>query len=273
MSGHVIACQGTEGAYSQLAAKKLFPDGSFLYFRNFEAVATAVREDLCEFGVLPIENNTYGSVRDVYRILARQEVSIVRGCRLQIRHQLLANPGAVMSGIRKVYSHEQGLGQCAKFLHTLGDKVSLVPCLNTAVAARMVAESGDMEAAAISSPECADLYGLTVLKRGIADSDHNYTRFLCIAKESCVLPGADRISLIFTLPHRPGALACVLGKFADADMNLLKLESAPIPGRDFEFLFYADVEGSVNDPAVSAILEEIRGMCPDYRFLGNYHEI
>ena len=270
--GLVIACQGIRGAYSQIAAERLFPEGSFLYFRNFDAVARAVREHLCDFGLLPIENNTYGSVKQVYQILGRQDISIVRGYRLRIRHQLLAKPGTRLKDLTAVCSHEQALGQCAAFLHSLGEHVKQVPCLNTAVAARMVAGSEEPGIAAISSPECADLYGLEVLKRRIADSDHNYTRFLCIAKEPRVSGDADRISLILSLPHRPGALAGVLDRFAREHINLWKIESAPIPGRDFEFRFYIDIEGSVRDPKVQGILDSLKADCPEFRFLGNYRE-
>ena len=239
--GLVIACQGIRGAYSQIAAERLFPEGSFLYFRNFDAVARAVREDLCDFGLLPIENNTYGSVKQVYQILGRQDISIVRGYRLRIRHQLLAKPGTRLKDLTAVCSHEQ-------------------------------AGSEEPGIAAISSPECADLYGLEVLKRRIADSDHNYTRFLCIAKEPRVSGDADRISLILSLPHRPGALAGVLDRFAREHINLWKIESAPIPGRDFEFRFYIDIEGSVRDPKVQGILDSLKADCPEFRFLGNYRE-
>ncbi|MDO4619929.1 MAG: prephenate dehydratase [Lachnospiraceae bacterium] len=268
----VIACQGTVGAYSQIAARRLFPDGTFIYFKNFDAVARAVREGMCDFGVLPIENNTFGSVKQVYQLLGRQDISIVRSYKLKIEHQLLAKPGTALKDITSVRSHEQALGQCEQFLHSLGDKVAQIPCLNTAVAARTVAESDDPYCAAISSPECAALYGLEVVKKKIADSNHNYTRFLCIAKKPLLYPGASRISLILSLPHVPGSLAAVLDRFSASGINLLKLESTPIPGRDFEFSFYIDIEGSVEDPRVEQILDDLRNTCPEFRFLGCYLE-
>ncbi len=268
----LVAVQGTKGAYSQLAASGMFPNGTFLYFRTFDAVASAVKEKMCAYGVLPIENNTYGSVKDVYRILRTRDVSIVHASRLRIRHVLLAKERTKLPDVTKIVSHEQALGQCGKFLHSLGDRVSIEACLNTAVAARLVSESGKGDIAAISSEECAGIYGLRVLKRDIADSDYNFTRFLCIAKEPYTEPGADRISLILSLPHVAGSLAKVLGLFADAGINLLKIESTPIPGKDFEFLFYIDLEASSEDRRTAGLLDVVAAMCPSFTFLGCYRE-
>ncbi len=269
----VVACQGIEGAYSQIAAKKLFPEGTFIYFKNFGAVIKAVREGMCDFGILPIENNTFGSVKAVYRLLGKEEVNIIRGYRLKIEHQLLAKAGTKLSEITTIYSHEQALGQCAEFLHSLGEKVAETPCRNTAVAARMVAQSSDPYCAAISSPECAKLYHLKVLKWKTADNDTNYTRFLCIARRKDIYPGANRISMILTLPHTPGALCDILSKFKELNLNLLKLESEPIAGRDFEFCFYIDIEASMKDERVRRLVEELKALCPSFRFLGNYEEL
>lgn len=272
-NGGMIACQGVRGANSQLAADTLFPNGKILYFKNFGAVARAVSEGMCRFGVLPIENNTYGSVKNVYRILGRREVSIVRSMPQKITHVLLMKKGGKPGMIRKVISHEQALGQCSEFLHSLGDKVEEEACLNTAVAARLVAESDDPGIACISAPECAELYGLDIVKRNIADSDRNYTRFLVVAREPDVYPGANRISMILNLQHKPGALAHVLDLFAESGINMLKIESAPIPGRDFEFSFYIDIEASVRDAHVRQILEKLREECAGFTFLGNYEEV
>ncbi len=269
----MVACQGIEGAYSQITAKRLFPEGTFLYFKNFGAVIKAVQQGLCDFGVLPIENNTFGSVKAVYQLLGKEDVNIVRGFRLKIEHQLLAKPGVKLKEINTIYSHEQALGQCSEFLNTLGDKVAQTPCRNTAVAARMVAQSKDPYVACLSSPECAKLYGLEVLKWKAADNDTNYTRFLCIARRKDIYPGADRISMIMTLPHRPGSLCEILEKFKEQKIDLLKLESEPIPGQDFEFRFYMDIHASMRDDNVRAMMKEIKGMCPSFSFLGNYEEL
>ena len=270
--GGMIACQGIAGAYSEITAKHLFPEGTFLYFKNFRAVARAVSEGMCHFGVLPIENNTYGSVREVYKVIGEENVSIVRGFTLRIEHVLLAKAGTKLADVTEIISHEQALGQCAEFLHSLGDKVQVHACLNTAVAARTVAASDNPSLAAISSPDCAELYGLESLKRRIADSSDNYTRFICVAKEAVLYPGANRICLVLTLPHRPGSLAHILSSFADAGINLLKIESAPIPGKDFEFRFFIDLEASLADEASAKVLREVEEICPEFRVLGNFTE-
>ena len=272
-SDGTIACQGIRGANSSLAAQKMFPNGTCLYFKTFEAVADAVMSGMCRFGILPIENNTFGSVRSVYRILQQENVHIVRSESLLIRHCLLAKPGTTLKDVRRIYSHEQAIGQCSRFIRSLGDSVTAFPCLNTAVGARLVSEDPAQDSAAISSPECAQIYGLEVLKDGIMDSDNNHTRFVCISRDTVIYPGAGKISLILSTRHVPGALYEILGEFAALKLNLLKLESAPVPGKDFEFIFYIDIEASAADPAVLAMLSKLSRICPDYVFLGNYSEV
>jgi chorismate mutase/prephenate dehydratase len=269
----MIACQGVEGAYSQMAADKLFPRGNLVYFKTFDAVFDAVKSGLCDFGVLPIENSSYGSVRTVYDLLQVKDVNIVRSARLFIRHALFVKEGVSLSDIRVIYSHEQALGQCSKFLKSLGGKVKVIPCENTAAAAQIAAQSGDPGVAAISSQDCAKLYGLTPLPVSIQDSDNNYTRFICIAKEPIVYAGANRITLILSAEHRPGSLYEVLARLAALDINLIKLESRPIVGHDFDFLFFFECEASVLDPKVVSMLESLEQSCPSFTYLGNYAEV
>lgn len=269
----VIACQGTEGAYAQLAADRMFPRGSIVYFKTTEAVFDAVESGLCQYGILPIENSTYGSVRPVYELIQKKTVNIVRSERLCIRHELLAKPGVKLSEITEIHSHEQALGQCSEFLKTLGDKVKLVPCDNTAEAAAYAAKSEDRGVAAISSPDCAMLYGLSQLHTNIQNSDNNYTRFICITKQPRVYSGANRISLILSLEHKPGSLYSVMAKLAALGINLLKLESYPMLGHDFEFMFFFEMEASVADPKVLSMLEGLERECPKFVYLGNYSEV
>lgn len=269
----VIACQGVEGAYSQMAADRLFPRGDIVYFKSFEGVFSAVENGLCQFGVLPIENSSNGSVRAVYDLIRFRNVYIVRSERLCIRHKLLLKPGVRLEDITEIHSHEQALGQCSEFLRGLGDKVKIVPCDNTASAAQYVAQSNDSTVAAISSAECAKLYGLTALDTEIQDSDNNYTRFVCISKQSHIYPGANRISLILALEHRPGSLYEVLAKLASLQINLIKLESCPIVGHDFEFMFFFELEASVLEPKVISMLESLARDCRSFTYLGNYSEV
>nr|WP_325302109.1 prephenate dehydratase domain-containing protein [uncultured Dysosmobacter sp.] len=268
----LVACQGVEGANSQVACDRLLPRGSIVYVKTFQAVVSAVESGLCKFGVLPIENSSNGSVRAVYDLLQHHNLSIVRSTRLCIRHELLTLPGVKQSEITEIYSHEQAIGQCSKFLGSL-EGVRVIPCDNTAMAAKLVAESGNRHAAAISSHPCAALYGLECVNDAIQDSDNNYTRFVCVTKDPVIYAGANRISLVVAFENRPGALYELLAKLAALDINMTKLESCPVAGSDFEFIFFLELDASVQDPSVLAMLEEMERSCAQFQFLGNYAEV
>ena len=268
----LVACQGVEGANSQMACDRLLPRGNIVYVKTFEAVVAAVESGLCKFGVLPIENSSNGSVRAVYELLQDHRLSIVRSTRLCIRHELLALPGVKMDDITEIYSHEQAIGQCSHFLEGLNG-VRVIPCDNTAAAAKMVSERGDRHAAAISSHPCAELYGLESVRDDIQDSDNNYTRFICIAKDPVIYAGANRISLVIACDNKPGALYDILSKLAALGINMTKLESCPVTGRNFEFIFFLELEASVLEPGVLPMLEELERSCQNFQFLGNYAEV
>ena len=268
----LVACQGVEGANSQVACDRLLPRGNIVYVKTFQAVVSAVESGLCKFGVLPIENSSNGSVRAVYELLQDHNLTIVRSTRLCIRHELLALPGVKMGDITEIYSHEQAIGQCSKFLNSLNG-VRVIPCDNTAAAAKMVAERGDRHVAAISSHPCAALYGLETVSDEIQDSDNNYTRFICVTKDPVIYAGASRISLIIACDNKPGALYEILSKLAALGINMTKLESCPVTGRNFEFIFFLELEASVQEPGVLAMLEELERSCAGFHFLGNYAEI
>ena len=268
----LVACQGVEGANSQVACDRILPRGNIVYVKTFDAVVSAVESGLCKFGVLPIENSSNGSVRAVYELLQAHKLSVVRSTRLCIRHELLALPGVKMDDITEIYSHEQAIGQCSKFLNGLNG-VRVIPCDNTAVAAKMVAESGNRHAAAISSHPCAALYGLQCVNDAIQDSDNNYTRFICITKDPVIYAGANRISLIIACDNKPGALYEILSKLAALGINMTKLESCPVTGRNFEFIFFLELEASVHEPGVLPMLEELERSCANFQFLGSYAEV
>ena len=268
----LIACQGVEGGNSQAACDRLFPRGSLMYVKTFEAVASAVESGLCKFGVLPIENSSNGSVRAVYALLQERNLSIVRSTRLCIRHELLALPGVKLEDVTEIYSHEQAIGQCSRFLEGLKG-VKVIPCDNTAAAAKLVAESGNRHAAAISSHPCAALYGLECINGQIQNSDNNYTRFVCITKKPVIYAGANRVSLVIAFDNRPGALYEILSKLAALDVNMTKLESCPVVGSDFEFIFFMELEADLRDPSILAMLEEMERTCAQFQFLGNYAEV
>ena len=268
----LVACQGVEGANSQVACDRILPRGNIVYVKTFDAVVSAVESGLCKFGVLPIENSSNGSVRAVYELLQAHKQSVVRSTRLCIRHELLALPGVKMDDITEIYSHEQAIGQCSKFLNGLNG-VHVSSCANTAMAAKMVAESGNRHAAAISSHPCAELYGLECINDQIQDSDNNYTRFFCITKDPIIYAGANRISLIIACDNKPGALYEILSKLAALNINMTKLESCPVSGRNFEFIFFLELEASVQAPGVLPMLEEMERSCASFNFLGSYAEV
>ena len=269
----VVACAGTEGSYAQEATSLMFPLPTILYFNAFEPVFEAVEQGLCPYGILPIENSAAGSVAAVYDLMVKHRFHIVRALRLKVDHVLLAARGVKLADVQEVTSHPHALAQCGGFLKA-HPKVKVTPGANTAVAAKELAASGRRDAAVIASRACAELYGLDVIAEGIADAAFNYTRFICISKTMEIYPDASKFSIMLSLPHRPGALNGLISKFAAIDVNLTKLESRPIPGMDFEFMFTFDFEASPTDPAVLALLSEL-SLDPGiehFTFLGAYAE-
>ena len=267
----VVACQGAEGANSTLACEKLFERPSIMYFNTFDGVFSAVEKNLCQYGILPIENSLHGSVTGIYDLMKKHRFSIVQSVKLKINHVLLAKPGVRISDVKKIYSHEQALAQCSEFLRNMN--VDIEPCENTATAAKIIQGQKESDAAAISSIQCAELYNLGVLSEDIQNSDNNYTKFICISKRLEIYPGARKISLMMTLPHRPGSLYQLIAKFAALGINLTKLESRPMPDKDFEFMFYFDLDVSVYDEAVFNLFSQLEAGNEKFMFLGCYSEI
>ena len=268
----VVACQGVEGAYSQNACDKLFSLPNIMYFNSFSGVFQAVESGLCRYGILPIENSTAGSVNEVYDLMKKHNFYIVRSIKLRIDHNLLAKKGTKLSDIKEIYSHQQALDQCSEFLKSLKG-VKITVCENTAVAAKFVAESERNDVAAISSKNCAELYSLSVLSNTVQNNDNNYTRFICISKSLEIYPGADKVSMMFSIAHKPGALYNVVSRFSTLGLNLTKLESRPMPGKDFEFLFYFDLNASIYDEKVPELLGEFDDEFDQFTFLGSYSEM
>ena len=268
----MVACQGVEGAYSGIACEKLFARPNIFYFSTFDAVFSAIEKGLCRYGVIPVENSTAGSVNAVYDLMLRHDFRIVRSVRIKVDHNLLAKAGTKTGDIREIYSHSQAIAQCSAFLQNFPN-VKVIPCENTAVAAKMVAESDDPHTAALSSRVCSKLYGLDILKPDIQDSGNNHTRFICISKNLEIYPGADRTSLMMVIPHEPGSLYKVLSRFYALGINLIKLESRPLPERSFEFMFYFDLDTSVYSPKFIQLMGELGDLCEEYEYLGSYSEV
>ncbi len=267
----VVACQGVAGAYSQLACDKLFKLANVLYFSSFESVFSAIEAGLCQYGVVPVENSTAGSVNAVYDLMTHHNFRIVRSIRLKVDHNLLVKPGTKKSDIREIYSHQQAISQCEQYLQSFKD-VKIIPCENTAVAAKKVAESNG-GCAALSSRSCQKLYGLECLEASVQDQDNNFTRFICISKNLEIYPGANRTSLMAVLPHEPGSLYKLLSRFYALGLNLNKLESRPMPDRNFEFMFYFDLETPVYSPQLLQLIGEMPSLCEEFAYLGSYSEV
>ena len=197
---------------------------------------------------------------------------IVRSVRIKVDHCLLVNPGTKREEIREIYSHQQAISQCEKYLQSFPN-ARVIPCENTAVAAKMVAEAGRRDAAALSSHSCGKIYGLSCLESSVQDMDNNFTRFICISKKLEIYPGADRTSLMAVLPHEPGSLYKLLSRFYALGLNLNKLESRPLPNRNFEFMFYFDLETSVYSPQFLQLMGEMPTLCEEFSYLGSYSEV
>jgi len=268
----MVACQGVEGAYAQIACEKIFKSPMIMYFKSFDGVFTAIEQGLCQYGILPIENSTAGSVKKVYDLMIKHNFSIVRTFRLKIDHHLLAKPGTRLQDIKEIYSHEQAINQCADFLKTLPG-VTVIPVENTAVAAQMVSASERNDVAAISSRACEELYDLKSLADSIQDKGNNRTRFICISKNLEIYPGSDKTSIMMVLSHKPGALYKVLARMYVLGINVIKLESRPIPDRDFEFMFYFDLETSIYSEEFVQLMCELDDLCEEFKYLGSYTEV
>ena len=268
----VVACQGVEGAHSSDACQKLFEKPSIMYCQTFEAVFQAVESGLCNYGVVPLENSTAGSVTQIYNLMIEHKFSIVRSKKIQIQHNLLAKKGTKLEDIKEIVSHPQAISQSSEFLKTLGVKVT--ECANTAIAAKMVAESDRTDLGALSSELCASQYSLDVVEPYVQNTKNNYTRFICFSKNLEIYPGADKTSLLIRTPHRAGALYSVIANFYSMGINIIKLESRPVPESDFEFMFYFDIDVSVYSeklPQIMDLLEYSLGE-KNVKYLGSYRE-
>lgn len=266
-----IAVSGVEGSYAGEAADRLFPKGDVIFMDGFPAVVQAVQAGLCKFGILPIENSVHGSVRQVYDLLREPDICIVRSLRQLIRHVLLTQKDAQLSDIKTIYTHEQAAGQCSRFIQKLG--VDVIPCVSTAHAAQRAAAAHDKSVAAIAGEACAKLYGLSVLSDDIQNESNNDTRFLCIAKGASCYAGADRMSILVNCANSPGTLSQMIAKISALGINMCKLESMPIPGTNFSYRFYMDLECNLHQEGILGLLCELERSCDSFTLLGNYTEV
>lgn len=265
-----VAYQGVAGAYSEMACINFFGDESKnIGLEQFEDVFEALKKGEADYAVLPIENSTSGAIRQVYDLMSEYECYIVGETTVKVEHCLMAPKGATLDTVTHVYSHEQGLFQSDRFLNAHPNWVQ-VPCADTAGAGQYVAQTGDVTKAAICSERAAQLYGLDILVRGTNHNSHNTTRFVVVSPVMELRTGADKISTVFSLPHEAGSLHRIMTIFAVNGLNMTRLESRPMPGHSWEYMFFLEFTGSLNAPGMDGILRELSQTAADFRVLGNF---
>ncbi len=269
MEGVRVVHQGVEGAYSHAAAIQYFGEKAEIYHvARFEDAMKEVQLGNADYAVMPIENSSAGAVIDMYDLLTRYDNYIVAETFLPVNHALLGVPGAKLSDVKTVFSHPQALMQCSAFLNDNGLKQISVE--NTAVAAKRVVEEGDKSQAAIASEIAGKLYGLELLKPSIQNNQGNTTRFVILANRKVYQKDAGKISLCFELPHTSGSLYNMLGNFIFNHVNMMMIESRPIPGKNWEYRFFVDIEGNLQDAGVKNALRGIGAEAQNFKILGNY---
>ena len=269
MEGVRVVHQGVEGAYSHAAAIQYFGEKTEIYHvARFEDAMKEVQLGNADYAVMPIENSSAGAVIDMYDLLTRYDNYIVAETFLPVNHALLGVPGAKLSDVKTVFSHPQALMQCSAFFNDTGLKQISVE--NTAVAAKRVVEEGDKSQAAIASEIAGKLYGLELLKPFIQNNQGNTTRFVILANRKVYQKDAGKISLCFELPHTSGSLYNMLGNFIFNHVNMMMIESRPIPGKNWEYRFFVDIEGNLQDAGVKNALRGIGAEAQNFKILGNY---
>jgi prephenate dehydratase len=263
-----IAFQGEPGAYGEQAVFDYFGQVETLPCESFDDVFDVVNSGKCESGLIPIENSLAGSIHQNYDLLLRNNLYINGEYPLRVRHCLIANPGVKKADIKKAISHPQALGQCAGYLRTHGIKPEQV--YDTAGSVKMIKESGARDVAAIASRRAAELYEMQILEEGIEDNPENYTRFLAISLNATKPEGESKTSIVFTLKNVPGALFKALSVFALRDIDLAKIESRPLAGSPWEYLFYIDFIGAAEEARVEKALDHLGEYAVMLRVLGSY---
>jgi prephenate dehydratase len=264
-----IAFQGEPGAFSEAAARRVESDAELVPCRSFEEVFDTVQAGNATYGVLPIENSIGGSIHRNYDLLLERDLPIVGEVELPVIHHLLALPGTNLAGLKRVYSHPQGLAQCERFLRTLAG-IEIIATYDTAGSAKMIADGHLTDAAAIASARAGEVFGLVSLAASIQDFDDNITRFLVVGRTPVRNAVADKTSIVFALPNEPGSLFKALSVFALRGIDLTKLESRPIPGRPWEYLFYADLAAAADELPCTRAIAHLGEFAPMLRTLGSY---
>lgn len=268
-SDTVVVYQGVPGAYSHQAMHDYFGrDIRNMNVAQFEDVIKTVKDDVADYGVLPIENSSAGFVNGIYDMVGSSGLTIVGGDEVKVAHTLMGLPEADISDIKVVYSHPQGLMQCSEFLNSSGYRQC--PVANTAVGAMKVRDDGDRSQAAIASALAAELYGLRILRDDIVNNENNTTRFIILSKRKEYVRTSKNISICFSLPHESGTLYSILGHIKHDGLNMTSIESRPLRGRKWEYSFFITLEGSLMDEAAIDALERIEKDSMDFKIIGTY---
>lgn len=263
-----IAYQGEPGAYSEAAALRYAAHAATLPCRTFEAVFAAVRDGAASHGILPMENSIGGTIHRNFDLLLEHDLPIVGEVELEVDHCLLALPGVSLADVKTVYSHPQAIAQCERFLNSLG--VEMAAVYDTAGGAKLIVERQQRDGAALASRRAADVFGLAILKEGVQDFEANITRFCLVSRAAAPADQAEKTTVVFALPSQPGSLFKALSVFAMRDINLTKLESRPIAGRPWEYMFYVDLTTARQSPECTRALMHLGEMARWVRTLGSY---
>ena len=265
-----VVYQGEPGAYSEMAAINFFGEGVHAVgLKQFQDVFAAIKNGEADYGVLPIENTSTGAIRQIYDLLTEYDCHMVGETTVKVTHCLMALPGTKLEDIRTVYSHEQGLFQCEGFLNK-HKNWKQVAQEDTAGSAKMVAERGDLTKAAICSKRSADIYGLEILAEAINNNAENTTRFVVVAPKMELRSGRDKISTCFSVPHQSGSLHEILTIFAVHGLNMVRLESRPVQGHNFEYMFFLEFTGDLTSEEMPAVLRELTQSTDGFRIFGNF---
>ena len=267
----MVGYQGVEGSFSQQSMKLYFGETASKSYPHFEDVFEALKNKEIDYGIVPLENSSTGAINDNYDLVRDYGFYIVGKQSIPIRHHLLGLPNSTITNIKEVYSHTQALQQCNTFLKQY-PHINKQEYTNTATAAMYIKQQNDMTKAAIASKEAASIYGLQVLKENIEDQKDNHTRFIIIGRNLEKNAAADHVSIVFTLRHQAGALYSILKAIKEYHINISRIESRPMEHKSWEYYFYIDFEGNLEDKNVQHAIAEMKTYCVSLRVLGNYQQ-
>lgn len=270
MKDIIVGYQGVQGSFSEEALISYFGQNIMrIPVREFKDIFEGINNKEFLYGILPIENSSTGGVLQVYDLIRKYNFSIIGERCIEVNHNLLVLPGARLQDIREIYSHPQALSQCEEYINKLKD-ITVIPTLNTAFSAEFVRDREDINKAAIASKRAADIYGLDIIRPNINHNKRNYTRFIIVGKEPVDDKKSNKISIVFATKHKSGALYNILSYFAQEGLNLLKLESRPMLDNGWEYYFYIDFEGHLDDVRTNEVLLKVEQQTSYFHMFGNY---